>query len=483
MAYGVTPDGFVRPRLPEIRQEIVADLRARMQAAGFAGTVETRPDSVTGLLIDTFAEREAALWEQAEGVYYAMYPGSATGVSLDRSVSFTGVTRYTEERSRAYVVLYGAPGTTVPAGAQIRHQVSQNLWALATSAQIQPGAAADVVLQPAVVTNAAYRISIDGVPFTYTTGATANLPQILAGLVSALSPSGLAVSSDGSMVRIHTDGRVTAAFTWTSNLTLARVGSPALVQTLDASTEGAAIGDLDGVVTQVDGWDAVNNLQPGVAGRLAENAAELRARYPTGLFRLGAATPPSIAPNVRDRVAGVRTVKVFMNNTDLPDALGRPPHSVHVVVDGGLDDEVAEAIFRVVAAGIDTHGQQSVVVKDEEGADHDIRFDRPERVFIWVRCATTLLPPSEQAFPAGGFQEIADNLAAAGAAFAIGEDVILQRLYGAIFRTAGLASVDLRLAFSSDPAFVPQPADYKAANVEIQDFQVAAFDLSRIEVT
>lgn len=483
MAYGVTPDGFVRPRLPEIRQEIVADLRARMQAAGFAGTVETRPDSITGLLIDTFAEREAALWEQAEGVYYAMYPGSATGVSLDRSVSFTGVSRYTAERSRAYVVLYGAPGTTVPAGAQIRHQVSQNLWALVAPAHIQPGAAADVVLQPGVVPNAVYRVSIDGTPFTYTTGPTTNLPQILAGLVSALSPSGLDVSSDGSMVRIHTDGRVTAAFTWTANLALVRVGSPALAQTMEASTEGAAVGDLDGVVTQVDGWDTVDNLQAGVAGRLAENAAELRARYPTGLFRLGAATPPSIAPNVRDRVAGVRTVKLFMNNTDLPDALGRPPHSVHVVVDGGLDDEVAEAIFRVVAAGIDTHGQQLVVVKDDEGADQEIRFDRPERVFIWARCATTLLPPSEQAFPPGGFQDIADNLATAGAAFTIGEDVILQRLYGAIFRTPGIASVDLRLAFSTNPAFVPQPTDYKAANVTVQDFQVAAFDLSRIEVT
>ncbi|MCP1404568.1 hypothetical protein [Achromobacter insolitus] len=483
MAYGVTPDGFVRPRLPEIRQEIVADLRARMLAAGFNGTVETRPDSITGLLIDTFAEREAALWEQTEGVYFAMYPGSATGVSLDRSVSFTGVTRYRDERSRAYVVLYGAPGTTVPAGAQIRHQVSQNLWALAADAQIQPGAGADVVLRPSVAPNSAYRVSIDGAPYTYTTGPTTNLPQILAGLVAALSPSGLIVSSDGAMVRIHTDGRVAAAFTWTANLSLVRLGSPALAETMVASTEGAAVGDLNGVVTQVDGWDSVDNLQAGVAGRLAESAAELRARYPTGLFRLGAATAPSIAPNVRDRVAGVRTVKVFMNNTDDPDALGRPPHSVHVVVDGGLDDEVAEAIFRVAAAGIDTHGQQLVVVKDDEGADQPIRFDRPERVFIWVRCATTLLPPSEQAFPPGGFQEIAENLAAAGEAFTIGEDVILQRLYGAIYRTPGLASVDLRLAFSTNPAFVPQPADYKAANVAIQDFQVAAFDLSRIEVT
>lgn len=483
MAYGVTPDGFVRPRLPEIRQEIVADLRARMQSAGFNGAVETRPDSITGLLIDTFAEREATLWEQAEGVYYAMYPGSATGVSLDRSVSFTGVSRYRDEPSRAYVVLYGTPGATVPAGALVRHRVSQNLWALESTTQILAGAAADVVLQPSVVPLVTYSVSIDGIFYSYATGATTNLPQILSGLVTALTRSGLAVSSDGAAVRIHTDGRTAAAFTWSANLALVRLGSPGLVVTAGASTEGAAQGDLDAIVTQIDGWAAVSNLQAGVAGRLAESAAELRARYPTGLFRLGAATLPSIGPNVRDRVAGVRTVKVFMNSADTPDELGRPPHSVHVVADGGLDDEVANAIFRVVAAGIDTHGRQRVVVKDEDGADQVIRFDRPERVYLWVRCATTLLPPSEQAFPPDGFQRIAEDLAAVGEASSIGEDVILQRLYGAIYRTPGLASVDLKLAFSVNPAFTPSPADYRAANVAIQDFQVAAFDLSRIEVT
>ena len=103
------------------------------------------------------------------------------------------------------------------------------------------------------------------------------------------------MSSDCSALRIHTDGRVAAAFSWTGNLLLVRLGSPARFQTLEASTEGAAVGDLNGIVTQVEGWDAVDNLQAGVAGRLAESEAELRARYPTGLFRLGAATPPSIA--------------------------------------------------------------------------------------------------------------------------------------------------------------------------------------------
>lgn len=483
MAYGVTPDGFVRMRLPEIRQEIIADLRARLLAAGVSESVETRPDSITGLLIDTFAEREAALWEQAEGVYLSMYPGSAIGVSLDRSASFTGVTRLTDERSRAYVVFYGTSGTTVPAGALIRHRVSQNLWGVDGQVQILAGAAADITLQPEVHTGALYAVTIDGSAYSYTSAAVTNLPAILSGLVAALAPSGLAVSSDGATVRVHTDGRVAAAFAWTANLTLARLGSPGLALSDVASNEVAAVGDLNGIVTVVDGWQGVENLQAGTAGRLAENDADLRARYPSGLFRLGAATLPSIAPNVRDRVAGVQALRVFQNDTDAADAAGRPPHSIHIVVDGGLDDEIASAIFRVKAAGIDTHGAVTAVVTDEDGALQPIRFDRPERVYVWVSCAVTLLPSSEQAFPPDGFDRIAANLAAAGASFSIGDDVIRQRLFGAIYQTQGIASVELLLASATDPSFEPGPGDFAPSNIEILDMQVAVFDRSRIEVT
>ena len=473
MAYGVTPDGFVRMRLPEVRQEIVEDLRARLLAAGYSQSVETRPDSVTGLLIDTFAEREAALWEQMEGVYLSMYPGSATGASLDRSVSFTGVRRLADERSRAYVVLYGAAGTMVRAGARVRHRVSQNLWELAADTAILAGAAADITLQPAPAPSTVYTVTVDGQPYSYTSMATTNLPAILGGLVAALEPSGLAVSSDGATIRAATDGRIARAFTWSSQLELVRLGSPALVLSDGASEEGAAPGDLNGIVTAVEGWDAVDNLQAGVAGRLAENDAALRARYPTGLFRLGAATLPSLAPNIRDKVPGVRALRVFSNDGDTVDAAGRPPRHA----------QNAAAIFRVKGGGIDTHGAVLVIVTDGEGAKHPIRFDRPARVYVWVSCAVTLLPPSEQAFPPDGFETIAANLAAAGEGFSIGDDVIRQRLFGAIYRTPGISSVDLRLAFSTDPAFVPAPDDYVDANIEILDSQVAAFDLSRIKVT
>lgn len=483
MAYGVTPDGFVRMRLPEIRQEIIEDLRAKLRAAGVAESVETRPDSITGLLIDTFAEREAALWEQAEGVYLAMYPGSAAGVSLDRAVSFTGVKRLGDEQSRAYVVLYGLSGTSVGQGAQIRHRVSQNLWRLAGDVRILPGAASDVTLQPIVQNNATYSVSVGGQPYTYTSAAVANLPGILAGLVAALSASDLDVSSDGASIRVHTGGRVAAAFTWSANLSLVRLGSPGLALSEEASEEVAGVGDLNAIVTAVDGWDAVDNLQAGTAGRLAESDAELSTRYPSGLFRLGAGTRPSIAPNIRDRVPGVRAIEVFENDTDEIDAEGRRPHSIHVVVDGGLDEELAEAIFRTKGAGIDTNGAHQVLVLDEEGAQQPINFDRPERVYVWVSAELTLLPPSEQVFPPTGLDDVAENLAAAGDAFSIGADVIRQRLFGAIYRTPGIKSVVLTLASSTDPAFVPGPADYAEENIEILDAQRAVFDRSRIKVT
>ncbi|WP_454691120.1 hypothetical protein [Achromobacter aloeverae] len=483
MAYGVTPDGFVRMRLPEIRQEIVASLQAKLRAAGYTGVVETRPDSVTGLLIDTFAEREAAIWELAEGIYYAMYPGSATGVSLTRSVSFTGVQRINAEVSTCYVMLYGASATPVPAGAQIRHRITQSLWEIAADTTIGAGAAGDITLQPSVAPTTTYTVTIDGHGYTYTSGATTSIEAILAGLVAVLSGQGFNVSSDGAAVRIFGDGRVSFTAAWSPSLTLLNLGTPALAQTLQPAAEEADVGDLNAVVSQVPGWTAVDNLQAGSVGRLAETEAELRARYPTGVYRLGAATEPSIAPNIRDGVRGIRAVKVYRNNGDEVDEDGRPPHSVHVVVDGGLDDEVALAIFKVVAGGIDTFGQQTVIVRDSEGADHPIHFDRPEPIYVWVSCATTLLPTSEQVFPPDGFDQIKKNLAAEGDSFGVGDDVIIQRLYGAIYKTTGISSADLRLAYSTDPAFTPQPADFAATNITVEPFQLARFDLSRIEVT
>lgn len=483
MANGVTPEGFVRPRLPEIRVEISEDLLARIRATGYSGTIETRPDSLFGLLIDTFAERETALWEQMEAVYFAMYPSSASGAQLDRAVSFTGVARLNAQPSSVYVMLYGVEGTVVPALSQVRNQVTQSLWQIETDITIGAGAAGDASLRPLVANSTAYTVTIDGVPYTYTSDASATLSEILAGLAAQLAASGQTISSDAAVVRIRANGRESFALQMSASLVVSQLGTPALASSVENGELTAEIGELAEIVTLVPGWNTVGNLQAASVGRLVETDAELRQRYRTGVYVLGAATLPAIEANLLDKVPGIQSVRVFENDTDLTDGIGRPPHSIHVVAEGGLDTDIAQTIFTYKAAGIDTHGAVVVEVLDAEGTEHTIRFDRPTPLYIWIEVVVTLLPSEEEPFPPDGFTQIAQNLLAAGNALGVGQDVIWQRLLRAVHAVSGVSEADLRIAVTSSPLVTPAPGDFESANITIADFEVPRFDLSRIEVT
>lgn len=482
MAYGVTPEGFVRPRLPEIWVEIIDAMRAKLRAKGLPDDIETRPDSVMGVLIDTFADREAAVWEMGEGVYYAMYPGSAVGAALDRAVSFSGVKRLQAEHSRAYVVAYGLQGTVVPAGAQIRHRSTQNIWETTAPVTISAAAAADVRVTPTVQNEATYNITVDAVPYSYTSDATATIGEILTGLSAALATSGLLVSNDGAALRIRSTATLGVNITLSANLSFSEIGSAVLAQTIDAIPELAAPGDLDTIVTLTPGWTRVTNLQAGAVGRLQETDAQLRARYRLGVFRFGAGTLPSIGPNLLNDVPGIVDIRVFQNSTDEVDAEGREPHSVHVIVDGGIDDDIAAAIYMYKGGGIDTNGAIVKTLTTAEG-QQIIRFDRPTGVYVWARAVLTLLPPEEQAFPSDGFERVAESILTTGQSHVIGQDVRLQRFFCSIYETPGIAEVDLSFAYSTDPEFVPDPGDYVSANITIDGVEKALFDVSRIEVT
>lgn len=483
MANGVTPLGFVRPRLPEIRLEITDDIVTRLRAAGYLGEIETRPDSLFGLLIDTFSERETALWEQIEAVYYAMYPSSASGVQLDRAVSFTGVTRLPGQPSSTYLMLYGVEGTVVPALSQVRNSVTQTLWQTQVDTTIGAGATGDVFLRPTVANATAYTVTIDGTAYTYTSDASATLAEVLNGLVAALALSGLNASSDGAVLRVFADGRETFVLQVSASLTVTRLGTPALTRSVDDGAVAAQAGELSNIVTLVPGWDTASNLQEAALGRLVETDAQLRVRYRSGVYALGAATLPAIQANLEARVPGITSVRVFQNDTDVPDGVGRPPHSIHVVAEGGLDTEIADAIFQYKAAGIDTYGSVLVQVTDAEGTEHPIRFDRPTPRYIWVSVVVTLLPAAEEAFPPDGFTRIANNILAEGNALGVGRDVIWQRLLSAVHAVPGVAVADLKLAVTAAPLPAPSGGSYSATNVTIADFEVSRFALSRISVT
>ena len=467
---GVTPYGFVKMRLPEIRQAIAADLKNRLVAAGLDGNIETRPDSVLGILIDTFAEREAALWENAEAVYNAMYPQTAAGVSLDRAVSLAGVSRMGAQKAYTRLIFWGAKGTVVPKGAQASSE-NGSLWATDEAVSISETAAAGLVLQ---ATSDDVGLTCNGVVYRFTGR------QPLAGLVAKFEGSGLAANYDGVNLTLTAQDGVNRRFGDFIGLRVLEMGTAVAATASDDAM--AAEGEINRLVAPLTGVSRVGNPMAASAGRAVETDAELAYRHSMAVYRLGRATLPALAANIRADVPQIREIGVFANSGDTVDAYGRLPHSVHVVADGGDVEAIARAIWTYKAAGIDTHGSIAQEIQTDFGRQ-TVRFDRITPVYVWIKAQITLLPETEQAFPAAGFAQIRESLLQAADVFGLGDDVLYQKLYYAVFQTAGVATVDLKIARSAKPTEKPADGAFQAANLTIDPFAKAYFDVARIEVS
>ena len=86
--YGITSGGFIKKRFDEIYDEIRAELLTNLNV-----DVSANPQGVFNVIVATFADRMARLWDIAESVYYSAYVETATGASLDAACSVGGVVR------------------------------------------------------------------------------------------------------------------------------------------------------------------------------------------------------------------------------------------------------------------------------------------------------------------------------------------------------------------------------------------------------
>jgi hypothetical protein len=194
---------------------------------------------------------------------------------------------------------------------------------------------------------------------------------------------------------------------------------------------------------------------------------------------VGAATVPAIRARVLQEVDSVTSVSVYENRTHLTVG-SLPPHSFETVVAGGVDQAVAEKIYEVKPAGIETYGNTSRQVLDNNGDLQLVKFSRPVVKYAWVRVNVTSLY-AEEALPEAVVTEIKNAVFAQGSTLGIGEDIITQRFYGAVYAaTSGIGSITVEAAVTVTPLGTPV---YSTANIAISRSEVAAFDLARIVVT
>lgn len=104
------------------------------------------------------------------------------------------------------------------------------------------------------------------------------------------------------------------------------------------------------------GIATVTNERAFEGGRNTETDAEFRERYYLSVDFAGGVNIDAIVSEIYENVEAVIAVTGEENDTDAESSSGLPPHSIEIVAYGGLDEDIATAIFRRKAAGIQAFG-------------------------------------------------------------------------------------------------------------------------------
>lgn len=218
----------------------------------------------------------------------------------------------------------------------------------------------------------------------------------------------------------------------------------------------ANAGDLNVIETPVNGWTSATNIAAAIVGRLLESDAELRVRRSRSLSLSGQSSLGSIFAAV-SAVSGVAYVSINENVTDVIQPLTLlPPHSFSVVVRGGANQDIGDAIWNKKPVGILSFGDIDVTVKDIQGDDHVISFQRAVSQDIWVRGNITffsgLVPDDAATIMAQAIIDYAEGKLVTGAGFEVGDDIIHSRIYTPInltFQGHTINSLDIGIGSPS----------------------------------
>ena len=123
--------------------------------------------------------------------------------------------------------------------------------------------------------------------------------------------------------------------------------------------------------------NALDLLLPayGITREAGETDASVRARIRRSLAGRSTGTADALLAAVKG-AEGVRDARVYVNDTDGPDSIGIPAHSIAVVTVGGEEAAVAQAVYDKKPPGIGTWGSTEASAADAQGNAHPVFFTR-----------------------------------------------------------------------------------------------------------
>lgn len=253
-------------------------------------------------------------------------------------------------------------------------------------------------------------------------------------------------------------------FTTDTALVFAGAGSSDVAATCtESGPYNAAIGEIDNIVTSVDGWTTVTNAAAAIPGRNRETDAELKLRHTTAVDTSGERDAASISEAVGN-VSGVSAVLVIEDYSET--------WPVFVYVIGGSDSEVAAAIDGQTTIGIGTSGTTIVDVYNIDlKQDRTIRFTRALDLDIYIDLDIQVT----DLFPADGDDQIKAALASFFDGNNIGEDVLYNQLFSPIYTIPGCIVSVMQIGITPSPT--------GTSDIAVSNTQRAVIDSANIVIT
>lgn len=184
------------------------------------------------------------------------------------------------------------------------------------------------------------------------------------------------------------------------------------VLSFQAATAGAMLTTLNSITTIVSitlGVLSVNNpsanTQEGVD---EETDVQLRQRRQASVANASTGFLDGLTGALRS-LDGVTDAIVYENTTGTIDGNTTPGHSIWVIVDGGTDADIADAIYRKRNAGCGMKGSETVDIIQVNGTSFPVNFDRANALPLYISLGIKSIDPNH--VPDGTFLE--EGLAAA----------------------------------------------------------------------
>lgn len=389
MEHGVTDKGFVMKRFDEILKEVQSDLSGSL---GF--DVSQNPQSLlNSVLIIPFCDKIAELWEVSQESYYAKYPATAEGVNLDNACQYGNVFRSGNKPTEYIIHCTATDGTQIPEGSLIASVTNPVVQLKATNTSDITRKSCNIVrIRPLIAAEGTYSVVLNGKIYSYKAGGTVTVGSIVKGLSTVLNVSGYDVTADETNgILVIADSVVARSneISLSSNLTTESITGLVHFQTVNYGDIQCPPGTICELVSNVTGLVSVENKISPTPGRIQQDDISLRQDYVRKSYGTSSSMTESIEAYILENVAGVKDVRCYENPYNVEDELGRPPHCVEVIVDGGDEKEIAEAILQKKSGGIETFGDNAVKVIGEYGDEITVKFRRPEQVYVWISVEIT----------------------------------------------------------------------------------------------